>query len=78
MIARETIQVLRKWEGLEVLSERPASPTVYFMDATTKKIRLGLPKGSLQESTFHMMARAGWRISVGSRSYVPTVDDPEM
>src|SRR5688572_3205833 len=48
------------------------------METTTKKLRLGLPKGSLQDATFHMMARAGWRINVGSRSYVPTIDDPEM
>jgi ATP phosphoribosyltransferase len=41
-------------------------------------LRLGLPKGSLQEATFRMMERAGWRISVGSRSYVPSVDDPEI
>src|ERR1051325_4705693 len=49
-----------------------------FMVKTRNMLRLGLPKGSLQEATFHMMARAGWRITVGSRSYVPTVDDPEM
>lgn len=48
------------------------------MDKPLKKLKIGLPKGSLQESTFHMLARAGWRISVGSRSYIPSVDDPEM
>src|SRR6185436_95373 len=53
-------------------------PLFDFMETTTKKLRLGLPKGSLQDATFHMMARAGWRINVGSRSYVPTIDDPEM
>ena len=41
-----------------------------------KKIVLGLPKGSLQEATFSMLKKAGFSISVGSRSYVPTVDDP--
>ncbi|MBR6021369.1 MAG: ATP phosphoribosyltransferase [Kiritimatiellae bacterium] len=41
-------------------------------------IRLGLPKGSLQESTFSLLKRAGWSCSVSSRSYVPTVDDPEI
>jgi len=44
----------------------------------TKTLKLALPKGSLQESTFEMMARAGWQVKVGSRSYVPTVDDPEI
>ena len=39
---------------------------------------LGLPKGSLQESTFQLMRNAGFDISVGSRSYVPRVDDPDL
>ena len=42
------------------------------------KIVLGLPKGSLQESTFSMMKKAGFSISAGSRSYSPSVDDPEI
>ncbi len=41
-------------------------------------IRLGLPKGSLQESTFELFRRAGFSISVGSRSYYPRIDDPEI
>jgi ATP phosphoribosyltransferase len=39
---------------------------------------LGLPKGSLQEATFNMMKKAGFSIQVGSRSYVPSVDDPDL
>ncbi|MCZ7592706.1 MAG: ATP phosphoribosyltransferase [Kiritimatiellae bacterium] len=42
------------------------------------KIVLGLPKGSLQEATFTMMKKAGFSISVSSRSYQPTVDDSEI
>ncbi|MCX7006587.1 MAG: ATP phosphoribosyltransferase [Kiritimatiellaeota bacterium] len=41
-----------------------------------KKIVLGLPKGSLQESTFAMMKKAGFTVSTGSRSYIPSVNDP--
>ncbi len=41
-------------------------------------LKLGLPKGSLQESTFHLFAKAGYKISSTSRSYFPSVDDPEM
>ncbi len=41
-------------------------------------LRFGLPKGSLQEATVQKMAKAGWNISVSSRSYIPYVDDPEM
>ncbi len=44
----------------------------------SKKLRLGLPKGSLQESTFQLFKRAGFNISVRSRSYFPSIDDPEI
>lgn len=43
-----------------------------------KKLILGLPKGSLQESTFAMFKRAGYSIKARSRSYMPHVDDPEI
>ena len=42
------------------------------------KIRIGFPKGSLQESTFAMFKKAGYNISMGSRSYIPILDDEEM
>ncbi|MFH1856274.1 MAG: ATP phosphoribosyltransferase [Candidatus Omnitrophota bacterium] len=42
------------------------------------KLKLGLPKGSLQESTFKLFKKAGFNISVGSRSYFPIVDDDEL
>jgi ATP phosphoribosyltransferase len=42
------------------------------------KIVLGLPKGSLQEATFLMMRKAGYKVTTGSRSYVPNVDDDEI
>ncbi len=41
-------------------------------------LKLGLPKGSLQESTFRLFKKAGFNMSVGSRSYVPSMDDPEL
>ena len=47
-------------------------------EKTTKKLRLGLPKGSLQESTFALLAKAGWKLSSSSRSYIPRVDDSEL
>lgn len=43
-----------------------------------KTLKLGLPKGSLQESTVAMFKRAGFGISVSERSYVPSIDDPEL
>ena len=41
-------------------------------------LRLGLPKGSLQEATFQLFKRAGFNISVRSRSYFPSIDDPDI
>lgn len=41
-------------------------------------LRFGLPKGSLQEAALQKMAKAGWNVSVSSRSYVPYVDDDEL
>jgi ATP phosphoribosyltransferase len=41
-------------------------------------LRLGLPKGSLQAATLEKMAKAGFNISVSSRSYIPYVDDDEL
>ena len=42
------------------------------------RLKLGIPKGSLQEATVELFSRAGWKIAMSSRSYVPTVDDPEI
>jgi ATP phosphoribosyltransferase len=39
---------------------------------------LGLPKGSLEESTKTLFAKAGWKITTSSRSYKPAIDDPEL
>lgn len=41
-------------------------------------LRLGIPKGSLQEATVQLFARAGFNIYVNARSYFPTIDDPEI
>jgi ATP phosphoribosyltransferase len=42
------------------------------------RLKLGIPKGSLQEATLDLFARAGWKIAISARSYVPTIDDPEI
>jgi ATP phosphoribosyltransferase len=39
---------------------------------------LGLPKGSLEDSTKTLFAKAGWKITTSSRSYKPAIDDPEL
>ena len=42
------------------------------------KLKIGLPKGSLQETTFKLFKNAGYNIKLLERSYVPTIDDPEI
>ncbi len=42
------------------------------------KLKLGLPKGSLQEATLRMFKKAGFSISIGARSYFPSIDDDEI
>ncbi len=43
-----------------------------------RKLRLALPKGSLQQTTFDLFARAGFDIRVSPRSYYPSINDPEV
>lgn len=45
---------------------------------STQTLKIALPKGSLQESTYRLFERAGWKISTSSRSYFPRMDDPEL
>src|ERR1044071_10302102 len=42
------------------------------------KLRLGIPKGSLQDGTIQLFERAGFKIYANGRSYFPTTDDPEV
>lgn len=48
------------------------------MEGHAMKLRLGLPKGSLQEATFGLFQLAGYKFSVSSRSYFPSTDDEEI
>src|SRR5918911_2362028 len=43
-----------------------------------QKLKLGIPKGSLEHATIDLFKRAGFNISTSSRSYFPSVDDPEI
>ncbi|MDY7010277.1 MAG: ATP phosphoribosyltransferase [Planctomycetota bacterium] len=45
---------------------------------TGKKLALGIPKGSLQDNTVELLQRAGFKISISSRSYFPSMDDPDI
>src|SRR5678815_749024 len=48
------------------------------METASRVLRVGLPSGSLQESTFALFAKAGFNISGAGRSYKPAVDEPEL
>ena len=41
-------------------------------------LKIGFPSGSLKDSTFNLLQKAGYRIRLASRSYVPDIDDPEL
>jgi ATP phosphoribosyltransferase len=45
---------------------------------SASKLRLGIPKGSLQDATIALFKRAGWNIFADGRSYFPSIDDPEI
>ena len=45
---------------------------------TTRQLRLGIPKGSLQETTQKLFVRAGYDLRISGRSYYPAIDDPEI
>ena len=47
-------------------------------DASSTRLRIGLPKGSLQETTQKLFALAGYDVRISSRSYYPDIDDPEL
>jgi len=48
------------------------------MKEKIQKLKLGLPKGSLQEATVRMFKKAGFNLGMSERSYFPSIDDPEI
>jgi ATP phosphoribosyltransferase len=46
--------------------------------STPQRLKIALPKGSLQEATYRLFEHAGWKINSTSRSYFPHIDDPEL
>ena len=51
---------------------------MFFQRNKMKKIKLGIPKGSLQEATLALFKKAGFNIYISERSYKPTIDDEEI
>ena len=48
------------------------------MNTTAPRLRLGIPKGSLQDTTQKLFIRAGYDLRISGRSYYPDIDDPEI
>lgn len=44
----------------------------------SKELKIGIPKGSLEQATIELFGKAGWKIKTSSRSYFPTCDDEEL
>ena len=59
-------------------TQTESTPATTENGTETPLLRLGLPKGSLQESTFELLQRAGYHFSVRERSYFPSIDDDEV
>ncbi|MBI3321444.1 MAG: ATP phosphoribosyltransferase [Candidatus Omnitrophica bacterium] len=55
-------------------AHRRASET----SASAQRLKIGLPKGSLQEATVRLFERAGFKVIISERSYLPSIDDPEL
>ncbi len=49
-----------------------------MLKSSSNILRLGIPKGSLENATVDLFAKAGWRISINDRSYFPSIDDPAI
>jgi ATP phosphoribosyltransferase len=45
---------------------------------STVQLKLGIPKGSLEQATIDLFAKAGWKINVSARNYFPSIDDDEI
>ena len=59
-------------------TETAPQPDSAPAETADQTLRLGLPKGSLQDSTFELLHRAGYDFSVSSRSYFPSIDDEQL
>ena len=69
----------RSWQsGKWVETEQRAYDPDAVYGANRVKLKLGIPKGSLENATIDLFRRAGFNITTSSRSYFPSIDDPEI
>ncbi len=57
---------------------KPSTIRTPSTEARSDKLKIGIPKGSLENATVDLFRRAGFNISTSSRSYFPAIDDPEI
>src|SRR2546426_725067 len=69
--ARMKASAIRRWCA-------SAKPQAAWKSSMTQPLRLGIPAGSLQEATAELFRSAGFKITFQSRSYYPSIDDPEI
>ena len=60
------------------MTAKRAAPSRMSPKSASPRLKLGLPKGSLQQATIRMFERAGFKVSISERSYAPAIDDPEL
>jgi ATP phosphoribosyltransferase len=60
------------------LAEKERDASVNGNGTGNGRLKLGIPKGSLEDATIELFKKAGWRINRGSRNYFPSVDDDEL
>ncbi|MDP3703238.1 MAG: ATP phosphoribosyltransferase [Candidatus Omnitrophota bacterium] len=64
--------------GTRAQRQSPAAAKRAGEATVNQRLKLGLPKGSLQEATVRLFERAGFKVLISERSYRPSIDDPEL
>lgn len=73
--ARTTRSTRLRRQGESIQAETGSSTARALQ---TRRLTIGLPKGSLQEATVRLFDRAGFKVVISERSYTPSIDDPEL
>jgi ATP phosphoribosyltransferase len=69
---------MRKTRSTKSSATHSADARSVESSASSRRLKIGLPKGSLQEATVRLFERAGFKVVVSERSYLPSIDDPEL
>ena len=75
---KRTLRPRRQAQGLAKARQSASAKKDSSELVGTHRLKLGLPKGSLQEATVRLFERAGFKVVISERSYQPSIDDPEI